>query len=404
MKPSTSSGGLKNSQVLNSHSKLQQQQPLGGSAVFLSATSTRNASKDRESIGPQDGEKERAPVGFSGNRKIGFSSNGQLQYTNLSQGVIKSNNFFSSSATNWAKGINGKEKSPVKATNHEDLTRSAVFEKKTAKVQDLRASLRINTDSNETSSSKLRTPSAKARENSQPKEKEKEENGSAQKSGLDGYITKVGRGKNFDMRNKLIPNIGVDPLSNMRKSLGGGLETKSTRNQNRPVLAFDDKANQPNQGSNSVREQPKSTKNSDSKISTYSYNRLFQQATANQEQTKKATKPSKPSTPTSKSRTEQKDNEVSPVSPFDNEKKPFIYFMTSLERFHREYDQSNYFCQIYREHFMQTFQAMVFCRYLKPVDHKVLTMKKVTLPRKDIHKGEIFEMNFIKIFLKIRKH
>jgi len=194
MKPSTPSGGLKSSQVLSSHSKLQQQQPLGGSAVFLSATSTRNASRDRESIGSQEGEKERAPVGFSGNRKIGFSSNGQLQYTNLSQGVIKSNNFFSSSATNWAKGINNKEKSPVKATNHEDLTRSAVFEKKTAKVQDLRASLRINTDTNETSGSKLRTPSAKARENSQPKEKEKDE-GTAQKTSLDSFITKVGRGR-----------------------------------------------------------------------------------------------------------------------------------------------------------------------------------------------------------------
>jgi len=174
----------------------------------------------------------------------------------------------------------------------------------------------------------------------------------------------------------------------MRKSLGGGLETKSTRNQNRPVLAFDEKANQPNQGSNSVREQPKSTKNSDSKISTYSYNRLFQQATANQEQSKQQkTKLSKPSTPTSKSRSEQKDNEISPTSPSIDEKKPFIYFMTSLERFHREYDQGNYFCQIYREHFMQTFQAMVFCRYLKPVDHKVLSLKKVNLPRKDIHKG-----------------
>jgi len=382
MKPSTPSGGLKSSQVLSSHSKLQQQQPLGGSAVFLSATSTRNASRDRESIGSQEGEKERAPVGFSGNRKIGFSSNGQLQYTNLSQGVIKSNNFFSSSATNWAKGINNKEKSPVKATNHEDLTRSAVFEKKTAKVQDLRASLRINTDTNETSGSKLRTPSAKARENSQPKEKEKDE-GTAQKTSLDSFITKVGR--------------GVDPLSNMRKSLGGGLETKSTRNQNRPVLAFDEKANQPNQGSNSVREQPKSTKNSDSKISTYSYNRLFQQATANQEQSKQQkTKLSKPSTPTSKSRSEQKDNEISPTSPSIDEKKPFIYFMTSLERFHREYDQGNYFCQIYREHFMQTFQAMVFCRYLKPVDHKVLSLKKVNLPRKDIHKDKktlIFDLD-----------
>ena len=169
----------------------------------------------------------------------------------------------------------------------------------------------------------------------------------------------------------------------MRKSLGG-TEIKSTRNQNKPVLAFDDKMT----GSHSVREPPKTTKNNDSsKISTYSYNRLFQQATANQEQTRQKSKSSKPSTPTSKSA--QKDQEISPTSQEDD-KKPFIYFMTSLERFHREYDQNNYFCQIYREHFMQTFQAMVFCRYLKPIDQKVLSLKKLTLPRKDIHKGIFF--------------
>jgi len=370
-----SANSLRNSQgPMNSTSKQQQQQPLGGSAVFLGGAGTRAASRDRESIG--DGEKDKAPVGFSLNRKIGFSNNGQLQYTNLSQGVIKSNNFFSSSATNWAKNSNNKEKSsPVKPKNDQELTRSANFEKKSAsttKVQDLRASLRINTtDSNDNAGSgdKLRTNSS-TRENENKKEKERDD--SAQKTSLDSYITKVGRGS--------------DPLSNMRKSLGG-TEIKSTRNQNKPVIAFDEK------GSHSVREPPKSTKNSDSKISTYSYNRLFQQATANQEQTRQKSKPSKPSTPLIKS--EQKDNEVSPTSPSD-EKKPFIYFMTSLERFHREYDQNNYFCQIYREHFMQTFQAMVFCRYLKPVDHKVLSMKKVTLSRKDIHKDKktlIFDLD-----------
>jgi len=169
---------------------------MGGSAVFPGGAGTRAASKDRESIGSNDGEK--APVGFSVNRKIGFSNNGQLQYTNLSQGVIKSNNFFSSSASNWAKN---KEKSPTKPKNDEDLTRSAVFEKKNAKVQDLRASLRINTDSND-SGKKVRTNSAlRETENKNkpqtPQTKEKQRDDSAQKVGppsLDNYITKVGRG------------------------------------------------------------------------------------------------------------------------------------------------------------------------------------------------------------------
>jgi len=180
-----SANSLRNSQgPMNSTSKQQQQQPLGGSAVFLGGAGTRAASRDRESIG--DGEKDKAPVGFSVNRKIGFSNNGQLQYTNLSQGVIKSNNFFSSSATNWAKNSNNKEKSsPVKPKNDQELTRSANFEKKSAsttKVQDLRASLRINTtDSNDNAGSgdKLRTNSS-TRENENKKEKERDD--SAQKN------------------------------------------------------------------------------------------------------------------------------------------------------------------------------------------------------------------------------
>ena len=67
--------------------------------------------------------------------------------------------------------------------------------------------------------------------------------------------------------------------------------------------------------------------------------------------------------------------------------KSFIYYMTNLKKYHREYNESDYFCQIYREHFIQSFQAMVFCKYLKPIDQKVLASKKMILPKRETHKG-----------------
>jgi len=183
--------------------------------------------------------------------------------------------------------------------------------------------------------------------------------------------------KNFKSM-KINMKIG-DMMATMKKNIADR-EVKSTRNSNKPVLAFDEKAN--NNGSNSVRDGVKSTKHSDLKVTTYNNNRPSQ-PNSSQDQPKQKGKSSKPATPTLKPET--KDN-VEVYSAQD--KKPFIYFMTSLEKHHMEYDESNYFCQIYREHFMQTFQAMMFCKYLKPVDSKVLGLKKMHLPRKDIHKGK----------------
>lgn len=168
-------------------------------------------------------------------------------------------------------------------------------------------------------------------------------------------------------------------LSTMKKSIAER-EVKSTRNSNKPVLAFDDKTI--SNGSNSVRDGAKSTKNRDLKVTTYNVNKSSQPNSA-QDQPKQKTKSSKPSTPTLKHEAKESAHEVVSAQ----EKKPFIYFMTSMEKHHIEYDEGNYFCQIYREHFMQTFQAMMFCKYLKPVDSKALNLKKVHLPRKDIHKG-----------------
>ena len=67
-----------------------------------------------------------------------------------------------------------------------------------------------------------------------------------------------------------------------------------------------------------------------------------------------------------------------------------LYYMHGLEKHFREPDHNDYFCKIYRDHFMQSFQAMNFCRNLKDVDPKEIAKRKVHIPRLDKHKGSSF--------------
>ncbi len=66
------------------------------------------------------------------------------------------------------------------------------------------------------------------------------------------------------------------------------------------------------------------------------------------------------------------------------------YYMTNLEKYLKTPQAGDeYFSKIYREHFMQTYQALNFCKYLKPVDPKELSKKKVYLPKRESHKGTL---------------
>jgi CTD small phosphatase-like protein 2 len=75
---------------------------------------------------------------------------------------------------------------------------------------------------------------------------------------------------------------------------------------------------------------------------------------------------------------------------------PFIYYMTNLEKAHRWNGDPDYFVHIYREHFLQSFQALSFIKGVKPTDPAVLAQKKVHLPRRETHKDKktlIFDMD-----------
>lgn len=64
------------------------------------------------------------------------------------------------------------------------------------------------------------------------------------------------------------------------------------------------------------------------------------------------------------------------------------YYMAGLEKYLKNREiESEYFFKIYREHFLQGYQAINFCKYLKAPDPAELAKKKVYLPKKECYKG-----------------
>lgn len=76
-------------------------------------------------------------------------------------------------------------------------------------------------------------------------------------------------------------------------------------------------------------------------------------------------------------------------------KKPtFFYYSSSLSAAYRSTDLCDYFVQLYKEHFSQTFQALNYCKCLTSPDlEQQLEQKKVILTKKKSHKC-IYFINF----------
>jgi len=74
------------------------------------------------------------------------------------------------------------------------------------------------------------------------------------------------------------------------------------------------------------------------------------------------------------------------------------YYMAGIDKYLRNNVnfETDYFAKIYKEHFLQGYQAINFCKYLKAVDPAELAKKKVYLPKKESHKDKktiIFDLD-----------
>lgn len=242
--------------------------------------------------------------------------------------------------------------------DEDSITRSAEFSKKAFSRTHLDLKLSMQQEaSNKNDLSDVKNN----RDNSMTKNNgaAPDEKNTTQKVSLQTFVTKVNKGEIF-----------------------GKKPTEKEDSSRRPYLMLDEKNKTP-KSSNLVFKgtnvQPKTTTSNDSKVFVFNNNKLVEQ-----KQEKKSTRGS---TPLNKTQNKESDSDDLTPTMTPTTKKPFIYYMTNLEKFHRNIE-NEYFAQIYREHFMQSFQAMMFCRFLRPVDPKVLASKKVYLNKRETHKDK----------------
>jgi len=292
----------------------------------------------------------------------GYEEAHSSKSNSASASSIKINNFFASAKRKELENsLSRKDKSlnlSVKLeTEKEEVARSTDFSKKAAsKVQlDYKNSykaLAYNDDSKD--DIKRQEQDSKNLSLSYSNNANKDAN-KGQKASLNSFITKVEKGAGVPLRPKKDDDLANGP--------------------SRPYLTLEDKASAKNNENMS-----RTTTNADNRSFGYAKNK-----TPTSEIAKTKGRSSGPSTPLHK--------ESSELVPSKN---AFTYYSTSLEKHHRNWNDSDYFCQIYKEHFIQSFQALTFCKYLKPVDPKLLAQKKVFLPKKASHKDKksiIFDLD-----------
>jgi len=293
----------------------------------------------------------------------------------------KVNNFLASDSKS---GIKNKATSSatklgqtLSAGFDDNMTQSTGFMKKsTNKTQaDLRSSW--HSTANDTLKSKNRPSSAKkpardSREETVEKISPKDEKTSTQRVSLQMFVTKVNKG---------------DAFSSIKKY--GDRSNSTRKNQQKPYLTIEDKASKPVKAVDLELKGSKTTPNLESKAFAVSLGKHNPQTPVSKG---KSATTSKYGSSSSLKEQNKSTQEVAKTQG----REPFIYYMSGLEKAHRWDGEVDYFVQIYREHFLQTYQALSFCKVLKPFDPAVLAQKRVNLTRRDTHHGKktlIFDMD-----------
>lgn len=170
--------------------------PVGGS-VFFGSIANREPSREKGKVSDRD------KVMITGNRKIGFSSNGQLKYTNPSQGVIKANNFFTNSSGSSISGIVNKERLLNQqprpdynmATGGISPVRPGTSERKVfGRTQTEFTGALKSTEVRQAFEHRKATSEFKDSEPSDYKGRDQDDSPSIKKPSLQGFVTKVNKG------------------------------------------------------------------------------------------------------------------------------------------------------------------------------------------------------------------
>jgi len=302
---------------------------------------------------------------------------------------VKMNNFFQSDKEANGTRSSYKKDKPASSTTRaaqnsvaveEDGSQSATLANKKGSNSahvDLRSSWQAG--SSEAAKSKERPLSAKKNRDLKEEQEKKGEAPPTQKVSLQTFVTRVNKGDAFGSLTK---------YSEKR-------DNSLRRSNQKPTLTLEEKSVKPIRAIDLDLKGSKTSPNVESKTFSINLGKTTSQSpTASTTLATKTTKTVKNGSSSTKETTKTSQELV--VRTKIPGKEPFIYYMTNLEKAHRWAGEADYFVQIYREHFLQTFQALSFCKLLKPTDPSVIAQKKVHLPRRETHKDKktlVFDMD-----------
>jgi len=268
----------------------------------------------------------------------------------------------------------------VSVEDNTPQTTTAAGKKMSAQV-DLRASWQATT-TNESAKKRPLSAKKETKEDLQV-EKNNSMKTPTEKVSLNSFVTSVSKG---------------DAFSSIKK-YGEKRESSVKKVTKKPTLTLDERT-QPVRAVELELRGSQTTANSDSKTFTISLGKVTAMSPS-QGSTQKSTKNTRTgaSTPKDAMRNSQ---EISTRTKAQAQaqaqgKEPFIYYMSGLEKAHRWNGEPDYFVQVYREHFLQTYQALTFCKMLKQADMSVINQKKVNLPKREANvkhkKTLVFDMD-----------
>ena len=186
---------IETSPGISKNSKQEIYRKATGNADFYSTyVSNRGQSRERSN----DLQKEKASP--SGDRRIGFTNNGQLQYSNRGQGVIKSNTFFTNTGNSWFSSVNATREKPTtqspkydyKTPNtKEGTTRPASTEKRLLTKQDSQQ----KPSKSISGKYEAQTHRVNTFEADEESKQEKENKTPSKEASLQSFVTKVNKGR-----------------------------------------------------------------------------------------------------------------------------------------------------------------------------------------------------------------
>lgn len=317
-----------------------------------------------------------------------------LPADNSTKENVKINNFFASEKESYgartpSKG--GKTPSSAKKSNstiinEEDLTQSVVGNKKLHNSTNFDLRNTWQTSGNDSLRKEKRPLSAKKATRDLSKDDAERSNAKVEKSvpqkaSLQAFVTKVNKG---------------DMFGGMKKYSDNKRENSARKPQQKPYLNLDDNRSKPIRAVDLDLKGPRTTTSAESKTFTVNLGKSQANAAPTQTMPPKNSKMTKSNgTPIKESKSLSNDSIVRVTRP-GAEKEPFIYYMTNMARAHRWEGEADYFVQIYQDHFIQSYQALTFCKNVKVPEFSQIAQKRIDLPRRESHKDKktiVFDMD-----------